>query len=358
MPTLTVSPNPIVPGGHLNYAGAGFDPKRKVQVALDGVGWTTNTFRTSSSGTFADGILVSNTPKTQTLAARYVGSTTIVAQATVTVAEAVPPPVDPPPPTTLRVTTIAALLNAIRTNVPDITVANGTYRVSASHAQAADSLWMGGGAIAARTNPLVVRAETTGGVTLDGGGNQSWGGISFEDGGHHQTWDGFKFANGRPLETGVIMFGGYGLAPAHHITLRNITMLPSIAGPVVTNKDHCIYFSSDSPHDILIEDYTATPGANIQSALQFNHDPNVYNLTVRRMHVVGTQSTIIMYSGTVHDVLIEDVDIRDALYEPVNINACGANVVLRRVISQSGGKQPYYPSGKPAGLTLEQCSFT
>ncbi len=82
------------------------------------------------------------------------------------------------------------------------------------------------------------------------------------------------------------MFGGYGLAPAHHITIRNLTMLPIIVG-VTTNKDHLIYFSSDAAHDILIEDYTATPGAGIQSALQFNHSPNVYNVTVRRMHVVG-----------------------------------------------------------------------
>ena len=201
-----------------------------------------------------------------------------------------------------------------------------------------------------------MRAETRGGVTFDGGGDQTWGGLSFNGGAHDQTWDGFKFANGRPFETGVIVFGGYGLASAHHITLRNITILPSIAGDPATNKDHSIYFSSDATHDILIEDYTTTPGPGIASALQFHHSPNVYNLTVRRMHVVGTQSAITTYDGTVHDVLIEDSDIRDARDAALNVGAAGANVVLRNIVS-TNSHGTYYPNGKPAGLSLVNCSF-
>ena len=39
------------------------------------------------------------------------------------------------------------------------------------------------------------------------------------------------FANGSPVQTGVIVFGGYaGRAAPHHITLRSITLLPSITG--------------------------------------------------------------------------------------------------------------------------------
>jgi hypothetical protein len=232
-------------------------------------------------------------------------------------------------------------------------VTNGTYTVSPSHAQASTSLWIGS-QYASRTRPIAVKAETPGGVTLSGGGNQNWGGISFNGGAHDQTWDGFKFANGRPFETGVITFGGYGLAAAHHITLRNITILPSIAGDPASNKDHSIYFSSDAAHDILIEDYTSTPGQGIASALQFHHSPNVYNLTVRRMHVSGTQSAILMYDSTLHDVLIEDSDIRDARDVALNVAWTGANVVLKNVVSTGG---TYYVYGQPAGLTLINCSF-
>jgi hypothetical protein len=268
-----------------------------------------------------------------------------------------PPPVEPPPPTikSVRVTTIPTLLSTLADNtVDEIVVANGTYRVAPSHTQAATSLWIGS-KFAARTRPITVRAETPFGVTIDGGGG-AFGGISFNGGAHHQTWDGFQFANGKPTETGVVMFGGYGLPGAHHITLRNITVLPSVKGPVATNQDHCMYFSTDGWHDILIEDYTATPGPNIQSALQFHHDPNGYNLVVRRMHVVGTQSTILLYTSSLHDVLIEDSDIRDARDAALNVYQCGANVVLRNVTSVNSGGV-YYAGPKPAGLTLVNCNL-
>ena len=48
----------------------------------------------------------------------------------------------------------------------------------------------------AAPGPIIVRAETPGGVTFDGSGNSGgYGGLSFEDGAHDQTWDGFNFAN-------------------------------------------------------------------------------------------------------------------------------------------------------------------
>lgn len=271
-----------------------------------------------------------------------------------------PTPVITPTPTTpgiksVRVTSITSLLSTLADNtVDEIVVANGTYKVTRAGAQAADSLWIGS-QFAGRTRPITVRAETKGGVTFDGNGTSYFGGLSFNGGVHDQTWDGFNFANGQPTETGVIVFGGYGLASPHHITLRNITMQSSIVAST-TQNDHLIYFSSDSPHDILIEDYTATPGAGIQSALQFYHSPNVYNLTVRRMHVIGTNNAILMYDGTVHDVLIADSDIKDAKVTALNVSTTGANVVLNNVISTNSGGV-YYPNGKPAGLTLINCSL-
>ena len=195
-----------------------------------------------------------------------------------------------------------------------------------------------------------MRAETRGGVTFDGGGASTFGGLTFVDGAHHQTWDGFRFANGKPTQTGVIVFGGYGRAdPApHHAPQPDDALRRSSARR--PENDHLIYFSKDGAHDILIEDYTATPGASIQSALQFYHSPNVYDLTVRRMHVVGTQSAILIYDGTVHDVLIEDSDIRDARDAALNVATTGANVVLRNVTSvNSGGGGPTTPTASPQG---------
>ena len=162
------------------------------------------------------------------------------------------------PGTSLRVTTIPALLTALADNsVTEIVVANGTYRVSPASRQAPNSLWIDS-RFAGRTTPVVVRAETRGGVTFDGGGSTAFGGLTFVDGAHDQTWDGFVFANGSPVQTGVIVFGGYaGLAAPHHITLRSITLLPSITGTNDRN-DHGIYFSYavGGPHDLLIEDFT------------------------------------------------------------------------------------------------------
>jgi hypothetical protein len=255
----------------------------------------------------------------------------------------------------VRVTSIRALLTSLADNaIGEIVVANGTYRVSPASSRASNSLWIGS-RFAGRTRAVTVRAETRGKVTFDGGGTSTFGGLTFVDGAHHQTWDGFRFANGKPTQTGVIVFGGYGQTAPHHITLRHLTMLPSIVASTA-NNDHLIYFSKDAAHDILIEDYTATPGASIKSALQFYHSPNAYNVTVRRMHVVGTQSAILMYDGTVHNVLIEDSDIKNARDVALNVATIGTNVVLRNVTSVNSGGT-YYPNGKPAGLSLVNCSF-
>ena len=72
--------------------------------------------------------------------------------------------------------------------------------------------------------------------------------MTFEEGAHDQTWDGFNFANGTVNQTGCVMFGGYsGLAAAHHITLRNITVGSTITGAATTvsspTTDHAVYFA-------------------------------------------------------------------------------------------------------------------
>ncbi len=171
-----------------------------------------------------------------------------------------PAPLVAPTPTgsLVRVSSIPALLTALADNaVTDIVVANGTYHVSPASGQASDSLWIGS-RFAGRTRAVTVRAETSGGVTFDGGGTTGFGGLTFVEGAHDQTWDGFNFANGQATNTGVIVFGGYaGLAAPHHITLRNIQILGSCTGHNDQN-DHAVYFSYavGGPHDILIDGLT------------------------------------------------------------------------------------------------------
>jgi hypothetical protein len=285
---------------------------------------------------------------------------TLAPTPTPTVAPTPTPTVAPTPTATpansVRVTSIAALKTALANNaITEIVVANGTYTVAQAHTQGTNALWIGS-AYAGRTNPVTVRAETKGGVTFDGGGANTWGGMSFEDGAHHQTWDGFNFNNGIPTQTGVIVFGGYNLPAAHHITLRNITMMSGIRGTAGAEKfDHMIYFSNSGSHDILIEDYTVNnPAQTVSSALQFHHDPNSYNVVVRRMHVVGTENAVLIYTGTLRDTLIEDSDIRGAELTALNINQTGANVIIKNTTSENG---VYFPSGQPAGLRLVNSTF-
>ena len=149
----------------------------------------------------------------------------------------------------VRVASIPDLLAALADDAnTEIVVADGTYRVSAAGLQEPDSLWIGA-AFAGRTRPVTVRAETIGGVTIDGGGAPYFGGISFDEGAHDQTWDGFVFANGTPTQTGVVTFGGYsGMPAAHHITLRNLRFLGSLTGSATS-----VLGADDRPRDLRLE---------------------------------------------------------------------------------------------------------
>jgi hypothetical protein len=97
MPTLTLTPNPIAPSGNMRVSGSGFDPTKKIQLALDGTGYTTNYFRPRADGTFEVGMGVGSTQKTQTVSARLATKGPVVATATIVVKTVVIPPVDPPP---------------------------------------------------------------------------------------------------------------------------------------------------------------------------------------------------------------------------------------------------------------------
>jgi len=271
----------------------------------------------------------------------------------------------------VRVTSIPALLSALDDNaVTEIVVADGTYRVSPAASQASDSLWIGA-RFADRTHSVIVRAETPGGVTFDGGGTTHFGCISFQEGAHDQVWDGFRCAGGQATATGVVMFGGYaGAAAPHHITLRRLTIDSSCtARPTAAGGDHDqgIYLSKaiGGPHDLLFEDVNVDGQGGLASAFHFHHSDsanrNAWNVTVRRLTVSGTQQAVILWDSTLKNITFETANISGALRYAVRHEAPGATgIVYAKITSTgSGAGTGFYSSqgDSPAGVTFVDNSF-
>ncbi len=281
-----------------------------------------------------------------------------------------PPAVTPMAGASVRVESIPDLLAALADDAnSEIVLADGTYRVSAAGLQNPDSLWIGA-AFAGRTHPVTVRAETIGGVTIDGGGAPYFGGISFNEGAHDQTWDGFVFANGSPTQTGVVTFGGYsGMPAAHHITLRNLRFLDSLTGSstniMAPTTDHAIYVSkaAGGPHDLVFEDITVDGQGGLASAIQFySHDdasPNAWNVWIRRLTVTGTQQAIIIWDSSLHDIVVDTATVTGALSYGVRYEQPASNIFLANVTTVGSGERGFYSSlgNAPPGLVFIEDSF-
>ena len=280
-------------------------------------------------------------------------------------------PAPAPAPTTgesVKVSSIPSLLSALTNNsITDIVVADGTYQISSAGAKRSNSLWIGS-RFASRTRPVTVRAETTGGVIFDGGGNTSFGGLTFAEGAHHQTWKGFTFANGTPSNTGVVVFGGYaGRAAPHHITLRSITIPASVVSSDPGLNDHAVYVSSavDGPHDLVLDGLTVDGRGGLDSALHFYHsdaaNQNAWNVTVRRLRVTGTWQAIILWDRTLHNILFDDARITNATNVAIAYESPGATgIKFSDVISTgSGAGTGFYSSlgASPSGVTFLNSSL-
>ncbi len=269
----------------------------------------------------------------------------------------------------VRVTSIPALLRALANNTVDqIVVANGTYRISTSSRGASNSLWIGS-RFASRTRPVVVRAQTVGGVTFDAGGG-ALGGITFTGGAHNQTWIGFRFANGTVSQTGVIMFGGYaGQKAPYAITLKRITINHTVHRVSNAATDHAVYFSYalDTWRNILIDGLTvrASDAKGLASAIHMDHGypadaPNVpaHGVTVRNLTFYGNstwtnQQAIILWLPSVHDWLFDGARIVNAGGRAARFESRGAgDIVFRNIVStRSHG---FYSSlgSNPPGVTF------
>lgn len=274
----------------------------------------------------------------------------------------------PTPSKTVTVSSIADLLARLADDsVDEIVVANGRYHVSPSSQREADSLWIGA-EFAGRRRPVTVRAQTREGVTFDGGGAAPFGCISFEDGAHDQTWDGFNCANGSTINTGVISVGGYFGEPApHHITMRYLEIGATVTGNALTAPypatEHAVYIAqaaAPGPHDLLFEDITVNGGGGLASAFHFDHadaaNPNAWNVTVRRLHVIGTQQAIILWKVPLRDITFENVDIKNPVRYAVRYESIeGSGIVFSNITSSgSGSGQGFFSSQGPAptGVTF------
>ena len=281
-----------------------------------------------------------------------------------------PRPTLPPGSLSVRVSSITGLLSALADNtIDEIVVADGTYLVGNAAERQRGSLYVDK-RFARRTRPIIVRAETTGGVTFDGGGGREYMGLAFEEGAHDQTWEGFNFANmsGTPIE-----FGGFTpSAPAHDITLRDITLEASChRASESSNQEQGIYFSNASgtgPHDLLLEGITVDGSSSVSvwSAIHAYHgdatNPPASNVTIRGLTVTGTQNAIVLWNdtGVQRNWRIEDVQITDARENAIRFESVGAkNIVFDNVTSRGSGENGFYSSmgGHPPGVTITNSSL-
>jgi len=271
------------------------------------------------------------------------------------------------------VTSVVGLLAQLADNsVTEIVVADGTYVVPSADSSVGQKtgLWIDG-RFAARTNPVLVRAQTPGGVVFSGGGASDWTALAFRDGVHDQTWQGFRFADGDPTQTGVIVFGQSGSVtplPPYRITLLGLTIDESVvsANPPGQSGDHAVYFSraqGRGPHDIVIDGLTvhaATSG--LDSAIHFYGSqpgqPNADTVAIRHLTVEGTDQAVILWDPTLAGISITDSAITGAKQFAVRYEG-GTGILLSDVVSTGSGQRGLYSTlgPNPPGVTLTDCDL-
>ena len=230
-----------------------------------------------------------------------------------------------------------------------------------------------GDRLASRTRPITVRAETVGGVTLDGSGDSgAYGALSFEDGAHDQTWDGFRFANMAAQYTGIIEVGGYlPRRTPYNITVRNMTITWTCTGRATyadgSTWDHGMYIAHAvgvGPHDLLSRTSRSTAAATLPapstSTTAMLHNPAAWNVTVRGLHVTNTQQAIILWSDGLRNIVFDGADISGAKAYGVRFESSPASgIVFKNITSVNSGYRGFYSSmgANPPGVTLTNNSL-
>lgn len=268
----------------------------------------------------------------------------------------------PLPSSSVYVSSVSALLSALADDsVNEIVVENGTYTIPDSSTHQMTGLWIDK-RFASRTRPVLIRAETIGGVTFSGGGATAWNALSFRDGVHDQTWQGFRFADATPTQTGVIVFGQNGslsTAAPYNITLRDIAIDGSITSTNPGSGDHSIYFSQSigGVHDILIDGMTVDGSGGVNTALTFYSsapgEPNAWNVTARHVTVTRTRQPFEFWDATLRNIVVEDCTVTGARAYAVRYEL-GGTVTIERVTSTGSALGGFYSSlgTNPPGVTL------
>jgi hypothetical protein len=151
--------------------------------------------------------------------------------------------------------------------------------------------------------------------------------------------------------------------------MNNITIMSSCTGSATSASapatDHAFYVSEavGGPHDLVFNDVTVDGRGGLASAFQFYHsdaaNQNGWNITVRRLHVIGTQEAIILWDPTLRAITFDTVDVSGALRYAVRYEQ-GTGITLTDITSTgSGSGQGFYSSqgATPAGVTFSGDSF-
>ncbi len=275
----------------------------------------------------------------------------------------------------VSVASISALKAALKINANvEIVMAAGTYAAAPANLNQSNSLWIATPEMAARTNPVLIRADGSG-VTLDGNGAKYFGAITFDRGVHHQTWDGrWVLANGEATATGTIVFGSPNApnlaAGVHHISLTGDWVFDdSLTGyafdPARSNaNDHAIYFTDSlgGCHDILLDGMSLTPNASapLHSWLHlFTHGypggAGAYNVTAKNADITGTRQQVMIWDASMHDLLLEDVSLHDGIRFAIR-HEKGTAVTLRRIQSE-GTVEAGLVAAVGTSRTLDGCAY-
>jgi hypothetical protein len=242
----------------------------------------------------------------------------------------------PTPPPSGRVEVARSVVDmkgyAANNDVDEVQIA-GAMPFSPGYPGGRDTLWLAGqtaGAghnIAARTNPLIIRATSP--VTFDGQGKSGLGGLVLMEGVHDIEFLGsITMHNFVPAAAGALGIGGADVNPAyriapHHIGFDDLTIAPSVhRSSASNNQDHAAYIADahgEGPHHIEVRKYTviATDPLCLVGGIHAYHGNGInqpaHHITFRKVIIKGTISPIILWwddpAAKISDWLIDGAAI-------------------------------------------------
>jgi hypothetical protein len=122
------------------------------------------------------------------------------------------------------------------------------------------------------------------------------------------------------------------------------------------NEGTHVYIGVKQGPEVNATDHTSSQYAQTF----YSTNRNAWNVTVKRLHVTGTQQAIIMWDPTLRTFRFDGADITNALSHAVRHEAKGASgIVYANITSTGSGVRGFYSSmgSKPSGVTFSNNSF-